>query len=415
MIDQSIQKAHLLLEQKRYKEAEKELKTILASQPSNEEAHSLMAIIKNHTDDIPAALEHIHTAIASNPGKAYLYYIKASILLHQNREKEAESVILEAISLDPTVADFYSLLAFIEMQRKNWQNALDYANQGLSLEPDNLQCLNTRSTALIKLDKKEASYETIKEALHYDPDNSYTHANVGWGFLEKGDQKKSLDHFKKALQSDPNNEYAKAGIVEALKARFWVYRLFLRYSFWIANLKGNAQWAIMLGFFFGSRVLRYISNSYPFLEPFIMPLIILYTVFALSTWLIKPISNLFLRLNTYGRYALSKEEVKSSNYVGVSLIVGLTGLMSYFASNYFPWLAIAILGLTLMLPFSSMYDAATERGLKILKFYTLALVVVGTFSVLLAFAGFGIYYVIGMGYLIGIFAYQWVVNAFVIR
>ncbi len=415
MIDQSIQRAHLLLEQKRYKEAEKELREVLMVQPSNEEAHSLLAIIKNQMGEYVTALEHIHVALSSHPGSGFLHYIKASILLNQENLDEAEKATLEAIALDPAVSDFYGMMAFIEMNRKNWQLALDYANKGLELEPDNLQCLNTRSTALIKLDKKEASYDTIKEALYYDPDNSYTHSNLGWGLLEKGEQQKSLDHFKKALQSDPNNTYAKAGMVEALKARFWVYRLFLKYSFWIANMKGNMQWIIMLGFFFGSRILRSLADSYPSLSPFLTPLLVLYTLFALSTWLIRPISNLFLRLNTYGRYALTKDEIQSSNLVGISLLTGAVATALYFITNGFPWLALAIYGVTMMFPLSSLFDPSGTKGRSVLRWYTIGLAASGALAVVLAFMGQESHYTIGLIYLVGIFIYQWVANAYIIR
>ncbi len=414
MIDQSIQRAHLLIEQKRFKEAEKELYQVLTIQPSNEEAHSLLAIVKNQTGDYATALEHIHAAIAVHPGSGFLHYIKASILLNQDNISEAEKSAQEAIALDPNIAEFYGMMAHIEMSRKNWQQALEYANTGLGIEPDNLQCLNMRSTALIKLDKKDESYETIREALYYDPDNSYTHANLAWGLLEKGDQQKALDHFKKSLQSNPTNEYAKAGMVEALKARFWIYRIFLKYAFWIANMKGNMQWIIVLGFFFGSRILRALAESYPALSPFITPIIVLYTVFAFSTWLIRPISNLFLRLNTYGRYALSKEELQSSNFVGIALLTGITGTILYLITGFLPFLLLAIYGGTMMLPFSSMFDATSSKGRTILRWYTIALAGAGAVSVCLALLGSPHYYEIGLVYLIGIFIYQWVANAYVI-
>lgn len=414
MIEQLLQRAHLLLEQRRYKEAEKELLNILASQPSNEEAHSLMAILKNQTGEYDKALEHIHAAIAVNPGLGYLHYLKASILLNQDKLNEAEKSAKEAIALDPSVADFYAMIAAIELQQKNWQRALDYANTGLGLEPDNLQCLNSRSTALIKLDKKEESYDTIKEALYYDPDNSFTHANLGWGLLEKGEQQKALDHFKKALQSDPTNDYARAGIVEALKARFWIYRIFLKYAFWISNMKSSMQWVVILGFYFGSRLLRTMAKTYPQLSPFITPIVILYSLFAISTWLIQPISNLFLRLNTYGRYALTKDETQSSNLVGISLLLALLGTVLYFSTDYFPWLMLIIYGVSMMIPLSSMFNPPGKKGRTVLRFYTIALALSGALSIALAFAGNEWYYAVGTFYVLGVFVYQWVANAVIL-
>jgi tetratricopeptide (TPR) repeat protein len=414
MIFNSSERARLLIDQRRFKEAEDELRKCLSSDPSNPEVFSLLCICKWHEGKYDEAEDFIKSAISLAPANPYLLYIYSKVLLDQEKLDEAEKYIIEAITMDPLVADFFGLRASIFLQRKNWELALHYANKGLAIEPDNLGCLNIRSTALLKLDRKEESYSTIHEALHYDPENPITHSNLAWGLLEKGDHKKALAHFTKALQIDPELDYAKHGLVESLKARYWIYRMFLKYAFWIGNMKSGMQWGIILGFFFGSKALSHLAKAYPALNPFILPIIVLYVLFAISTWIIGPITNLFLRLNVYGRYALTPTEIQTSNFVGVSLCIGLTSLLTYPFFNYDLLLYTGIFGLSMMIPLSGMLVPAKQKQKRTLIIYTSILAIIGVTGLVCFASGLAVAETLGTIYLLGIIVYQWISNAMLI-
>ncbi|MFM7428934.1 MAG: tetratricopeptide repeat protein, partial [Flammeovirgaceae bacterium] len=383
MTDSLIERASQLIELSRYAEAEKYVKEMLTLDPSNVEAVVLLAVCKSEQGQYDKAIELIRQAISQQPDNDYHLYLHALFSFRKEVFKEAKKFIDNAISFNPLHADYFGLLASININQKDWQFALENANKGLSLDSENLTCLNLRSTALFKLDKKEEAYSTIQEALNQDPENDYTHTNVGWGQLEKGDHKKALEHFREALKLNPENESAKAGLVEGLKARNLFYRLFLKYAFWISNLKGKLQWVVILGFYFGSRFLNTLANRNPSLEPFIKPIVIAYTLFALSTWVIAPLSNLFLRLNVYGRYALTKDEVKSSNLVAVSFTIGLIGVALYLFKSLDLYFMIAFFGITMMIPLSSIFRPIKKSSKNILSSYAIGLVVVGAITILL--------------------------------
>jgi len=412
----NVERAKLLIEQHRYKEAEKELLIQLTIEPNDPETLYLLSFLKSEDKKYEEAEQFIKSAIGINPSNPYLIYQYAIILNRQDKYQEAERHVREAIQINPQEADFFALLSSIYLNQKNWQKALEYADKGLELSPDNLSCLNLRSTALIKLDKKEESFKTIEHALNYDPNNSSTHSNLGWGMLEKGDHKKALEHFRKALELNPRSEYAKMGMVEALKARYFIYRMFLKYSFWISNMKSSMQWVVILGFFFGSRFLRMISDQVPVLKPFLMPLVILYILFAISTWIIRPISNLFLRFNVYGKYALSKDEITTSNYVGGALAVGILGLIAYLIFPKEIFLATTIFGFTMMIPFSSMYAVESGRNRKILIAYGFGMLTIGLLGIASLLVGKeALYGLLSVIYIVGIIAYQFISNALMIR
>jgi tetratricopeptide (TPR) repeat protein len=414
MIESLLERASQLVNHQRYDEAEKNLKEALALDPTQVEAIALMAVCKSEMNQYEESLTLIKQAISLQPDNDYFLYLHSLFSFRKDDLKEAKKFVANAIAYNPYQADYFGLLSSINLQQKDWQEALDNANKGLEINSENLTCLNTRSTALFKLDKKEEAYATIQEALNQDPENDYSHANIGWGLLEKGDHKKALEHFREALKLNPENANAKAGMVEGLKARYLFYRIFLKYAFWIGNLKGKLQWAVILGFYFGSRFLRVVAEKNPALEPFITPIIVLYTLFALSTWIITPLSNLFLRLNVYGRYALTEEETKSSNLVGVSLAVGVMGILLYLFNQNILFAMIGFFGITMMIPLSSIFNPTKKRSKNILTAYAIFLALVGFTSILLQ-AMNGEAGIVPLIYIFGVVAYGWIANAFIIK
>jgi tetratricopeptide (TPR) repeat protein len=410
-----LERAQQLVQLQRYKEAEKNLRLLLSQQPENPDALALLAVCQAEQGQLPEAMTTIQNAIGKNPDSDYLLYLHSLFLFRSDKLKEAERVIKNAISFHPRSPDYFGLLAAIKISQKEFSQGLDYANQGLAIDPDNLQCLNTRSNALFKLNRKDEAYSTIQEALNQDPENELTHTNLGWGLLERGDHKKALSHFREALKINPNYEYAKAGLIEGLKSRYLFYRMFLKYAFFINNLKGKYQWALLIGLYIAIRVINNVAENNPELAAWLNPIVYLYIAFALSTWIIVPLSNLFLRLNVYGKFALSKDEIRSSNFVAIGFFLGISSLIAYFFLKTEAYLLAAIFGITMMVPLSSMLKPAGSKSRIILIAYTVGLLIVGSVALLIEFGSPGNGQGMFQLYAIGVLIYSWVANAMVIR
>jgi len=414
MIQAQLERAQQLVTLQRYKEAEKELRSVLSQDPNNTTGLALLAICFYELDKLKEAIEAIQNAIGKEPDNDHLLYLQALFYLKDDKLKDAENFIRNAIAFNPHSADYFGLLSAIKLEQKDWKQALEYADKGLAIDPDNLQSLNARSTALYKLDKKDEAYATIQEALHKDPENEFTHTNLGWSLLEKGDHKKALEHFREALKLNPENAYAKAGMVQGLKAIYWFYRIFLKYAFWIGNFSGKGQWIIILGLYFGVRFLSKITETNEGLAVFLNPIIYLYIAFAISTWIVAPLSNLFLRLNVYGRYALTKDEIRSSNFVGIAFLIGITGFMTYLFDDYYLFFLLGMYGIGMMIPTASMFNPKKKQSRNILIAYTGGLAIVGCLMLYL-FATTDQVPVFFPIFTFGVVAYQWIANAFIIR
>jgi len=414
MTDQIIQRATLLIQHRRYEEALRELQSILASEPNHPYALALMGVSNTELGKHDEAIKYIQQALGANPDNPYFLYLIGLVYTRKDKLKEATKFVQSAITFDPHNADYFGLLAMIKLDEKEWEHALTFANRGLEVDPENLVCLNSRSTALLKLNRKEESYQTIKEALHNDPHNSHTHANHGWGLLEQGDHKRALESFREALKLDPQNEHAKAGMVEALKARYWFYRMFLQYVFWLTNKNAKYQWVFIFGLWFGMRILNSLSRTNPELAPFVTPLIYLYSAFAISTWIVNPLSNLFLRLNVYGRYALTRDETKASTFTGIGFSIALAGLIGMLTTDIDPFFGMIIYGIGFMILCGSMFKPVAGNKRMIAVTLALGLCAIGLLYLVTEFTGghapdmFNIF-------IFGVLAYQFIINALVTR
>jgi tetratricopeptide (TPR) repeat protein len=411
--DNRLSKVEILIQQKKFGEAEKLLSDLLKEDSNNIHFLSLLADVYLQQDKFDKASSLIENAIGLSPDSSHLFYIKSRVAIQQDNLSEAEKNINHAIELDPYESDYFALLASIKLGRKKFVEALETANKALEIDAENLLGLNTRSTALIKLNRSEESFETIEGALREDPNNAYTHANYGWGLLEKGDHKKALDHFKEALSNDPTFDYAQSGMLVALKATNPIYRLFLNYSFFMSKLTAKYQWGVIVGFYLGFKALRTIAKNNEAIQPYLIPLIIALGLIAFSTWVIAPISNLFLRFNKYGQILLDKKERISSNFVAISLGAFIVGLLLYFALSDEKMLSIAVFGFAMMLPLGTMFSPSKNKnGLLI---YTIALAIIGVIAIGLTFSTGEMFNLMTVFFIIGFVAFQWVANYLLIK
>lgn len=413
MSDHLIHRAALLLQQKKNKEAEALLMTLFAQSPTNIPVIGLLCEIRIMQNQYEEALNLMNNAIGINPSLPQLFFTRSRIYIYQQRYNEAEVDLLQAIMYNPREPEYFSLWAFLKNERKDYKGSLELADKALEINPQHIPSLNARSTALLKLNRKEESFDTIEGALREAPDNAYTHTNYGWGLLEKGSHEKAMTHFAEALRSNPASESAQLGMKQSLKARYWFYRTFLRFAFWLNNMQAKFQWAFIIGLYLVYRILGYLASKNPELQPFIYPVIAVLAILAFSTWIITPVSNLFLRFNKYGRYLLSKEEIISSNFVGVSAVVAIVSAIVYVFTFEVPWLALSIFGITMMVPLGVMFSS--EKNKWKLIGYSSVMAVLGLTGVFITFLKGNIFNAASVMYFIGFIAFQWIMNILLIR
>jgi tetratricopeptide (TPR) repeat protein len=354
------QRVWLLLRQGRVERAEEELRLILAEDPDSEFAHAQLALCLSQLDRNQEAHDEAKTAVGLAPGNPFAHFVHSVVLSQANCLPEAESAVREAINLDQSSALYFGQLAKVHLLRQRWPEALAAAEKGLEIDPADDECANLRSIALIRLGRRVEATDTLRGALERDPGDAWTHANLGWSLIEEARYDDAMPHFREALRLEPNLEHARLGIITALKAQHFLYRPLLRYFLWAQKLNDKFAVFLMIGAFLLFRLLSGVAQQNPGLAPFIIPVLIAYVIFAVSSWLGNPLFNLVLFTNRFGRLALSNEEKWTSWLVAGTLSVSLTLLI---ASAWFPICLIASLGMLLAtLPLSKVFDAQPGKS-----------------------------------------------------
>lgn len=384
-MSQHFDRALVLFEQSRPDLAQAELRRALAEDPDHAPAHALLSLCLTDAEQFEEATREAQTAVFQAPDLALSHYALAYAMQHRNRYREARAAIDEAIRLDPYDVDCFAVLAAIEFEQRNWQAALEAAEHGLQINPQNGPCSNLRAMALVKLGRTSEANATIDATLARDPESAFTHSNMGWTCLHTGATGKALEHFKEALRLEPGLEPARAGMIEALKARNFIYRWLLGYFLWMSRLSRKGQWAVILGGYFGYRMLRNVARQSPELAPYLYPILGAYVIFALLTWIGDPLFNTFLRFSRFGRLALSREQTIASNvFVGCVVAIAAAVLLYAVTGQGMAFVA-ALFMLVLLIPVNGTLKQPAGWPRRVLAAYTLLLAAAGVAGLILLF------------------------------
>ena len=386
----------------------------LASDPQDAMAHALLALGLAHLRQRREAVDAGRRAVSLNPELAFAHYAHGWALLEYDEPDKAEEAAREALRLDPG-AHAYALLAQIRVRQRHWQGALVAAESGLQHDPEDGACSNLRAVALAHLGRTDAASAVVQDVLELDPDDAYAHANHGWVLLRQSRPDEALNSFREALRLDPTLEWARLGIVEAMKARKGAYRLILRYSLWVDTLSPRARWFLIIGIFLGARLVRTVARENPPLLPVLGPLLAVYSLLVLGTWVVHPISNLLLRMDPIGRLALSQVETVASNIVGGCLATAVFAGVMFLISGGSSWLTLAIVSSLMLIPIGGAIQGHATKAWLPLLIALVVLAVGGTAAVVLAFVD-GSAGGVALGlFLVAAFLYGWVANYLVIK
>jgi tetratricopeptide (TPR) repeat protein len=390
--------------------AAQEARQQIAETPDDAHAHAILALclkrLKQHREALESAARAVHMA----PDDPFAHYVLGHVYMALHRYKDAETAANTAIGLAPE-ADYFALRASVRADGHRWKEALNDAQAGLSVDPDHVGCANLRALCLVKLGRRDDAGMVLESALAKDPENDVTHANRGWALLHEGRHREAMEHFREALRLNPNQEWARDGIVEALKARNPLYRLLLRYFLWMSRLSRRAQWGVMLGAVAVARTADTFAHTSTPAAPYLSQAIWIYIGFVYLTWTAKPLSNLLLRIDRFGRYALTRDQIVASNWMGALLalaaICAIVNIPLGRLSLMLAWIACVVL----TIPVSGTFATRHPGRRRILAIYTIVLAALATAIVpICAFDSVDLALNLAMVFLVGSVAFTWVAS-----
>ena len=314
----------------RYSDAEQRFKDALASEPDSDALLGLLAHSVHAQDDREKeALEIIDRAIAVEPNEADHHTMRAFILNSLARPRDAVTAARLAQSLDPHSAQCLAAQAQSHILMKDWTDAERAAREALAINPDYSTAANLLAESLRNQGRDVENRAQIAGMLERDPENAYTHHSAGWAALQRGDHRAAETHFREALRLSPGLEGSRQGLLASFRSRSPFYSGYLRYCLWMGRLKEKSQWAVILGFYVGFRLLRAAAKT---VSPTLALAIgALYLLLVLWAFVANPVGNFILLFDRFARYALKRNEAIEAAIAGGSVVVGLALLCMGFA------------------------------------------------------------------------------------
>jgi tetratricopeptide (TPR) repeat protein len=386
-----LERANMLIEQGRHKEAQTWVKKVLEQEPENDYALSVLARSYINGKEYDKGIETVNKAIAICPEESHYFYLLGFAYYQKNDHIVAISQLNKAIELNPYQASYYGLLAFIHLEENRFELALEKANEGLEIDPENITCLNARSKAQNKLKMTDEAIATMQNALQKDPDNEFTHATVGWNLLEKGKHKEAKVHFREALRIDPEYHNAKVGLKESLKSVIPPYRWLLQFSFWMNNKSKTFRWVFVISLLVGVRVIASLSKENSETEKIGMVVAGAYFLFVGASWILNPLANVFLLFHKDGKHALERSEKWNAVAFLVCILSGISIIvLSSFLTNENLSTNLVISGLivtSLAIPTGHMNFPIQFKGNRIPQWIAMALIAMALLTIMVVFTG----------------------------
>ncbi|MDE0864664.1 MAG: tetratricopeptide repeat protein [Rubripirellula sp.] len=345
------ERAQLLLTQRRYDLAERELRSMLAVEPNDAPSLALLALCILHDPErMTEATNAAQRGVAVAPDESLNHYALAACYLRRNRNEEAEAAIQVSLMLDPHDADAFAVLAQANFARQRYQDALVATDQGLAIDPEHGDCSNVRTITLERLGRGIEAVAASVQRLKQDPRDPMAHAAHGHTLLNAGQYQDAQVAFREALRLDPHNEMARMGLITALNNRSFLFRMVHKFYVSLSRLNSKVAVLLIIGVWLLMQVLTSVQEQVPALRPLIFPIVILYVLFVVLTWIANPLFNTFLRFHPFGQHLLDRSQRWASNLIapclllsGCSVLIGLVFsdlLMGILAGAY--WLGLAI-------------------------------------------------------------------------
>jgi Flp pilus assembly protein TadD len=164
-----------------------QLRQALAADPTDAEAHALLALCLHATKRLYAAEYEAQQALAAAPELPAAHLAAGGIQLTRRRFAAAERHLQEALALDPTDATAYRLLASVYEGWDRRQLVVPTLRQGLQHAPDNPELIADLGLHLLDTGRLDEAEVHAREALAIDAGCADAVLLMGRVMLRRGD------------------------------------------------------------------------------------------------------------------------------------------------------------------------------------------------------------------------------------
>ncbi len=185
--------------------AERFARDVLARQPGNARAHTVLADSLDRREILEEGLAEADEALRLDAGSAYAYSVRASIRRKRAQTAEAEQDVFAALRLAPRHAPYFALHAAILQDRRKYKEALEATERGLAIDPGDDMLLRARASTLLMLGRRSEAGRVVDESLMRTPDRAQAHGAAAYAAWLHGELDLARDEVSETLRLDPTN------------------------------------------------------------------------------------------------------------------------------------------------------------------------------------------------------------------
>jgi len=399
-------RASALLDLGRAKDAERELRSGLASSPQDPQLHIDLTRALLMQGRHPEALDASASALALAPDHPYALYIRSVAQAASEDLHGARSSIDAALRQAPEAAILHRQRGHLLHQDERPAEALASFEKARSLDPEDADGVTAVAAALYDLRRDDEAAAAIAEALALDPDCAEAHRIRSLHALRGGTSRDAVMSSRDAVRLDPTNAQSRAQLAVAMKARNPLYRALWRYSDWMDAQPDHYKTIALFAPFVLTRVLRGVGGDALWVNILVGLLI---AVVAL-TWLIEPLMNTVMLASRYGR-GLLPVLTKRATYAFIAFIVVAIGCVVGGLTTDLDGLLLVALGAALWSATAGSIPAVPEHRRRIVSILTACAGAMILIAIALVAAGATLGVVLSMVVLITGVAFLWIVAA----
>lgn len=347
--DSNFHRARLLFDQHRYADAAEWFQRALQHDPQHSLALAFLALSWIHDEkQHEAAVQVARQAVGLEPESSFHHAVLAICLLDSAKAgqdqvcKEGLASAEKAVEMDVDSDFAWGVKAQALARLRRWPEAEKAARQALALDTTNVLAAQVLSMSLLNQGKDEDLKSLADMQLSENPEDDSAHVTAGYRELVKGRHQEACSHFREALRIDATNEMARNGLIESFRARSGFYRLFLRFSYFMARFGRRGAGFILLGGYILYRVaFASLKTNHPGLA---YTLAGLWLVFALWSFLARSIGSALMLTDRFVRLAITPRERWEGICVGLQLLLGIVFLAVgiWFGSSGYVAAALAL-------------------------------------------------------------------------
>ena len=184
--------------------AETLVRTALAADPSNPQAHMLLGLLLERAHHVEAAVAAFQRAIAIRPAYPEAYGNLGNVLKAQDKFDEAVECYRHALTLRPEFPEVLSNLGIALKAQGKLEEALRCYRQALALRPDFPEALANLGAALKAQGGLDKAIVCYRQALNLRPHYPEAFLNLGIALKAQNKLEEAAKCFRQAIAQRPD-------------------------------------------------------------------------------------------------------------------------------------------------------------------------------------------------------------------